>query len=74
VADILEGRREHYLELSVRVRAIAREARFPAARRALIEIANRFEEAGTPDDIFRLRDRRHRRPPGANQWARAGRR
>jgi len=50
VADIFEGRREHYQELAARVRAIAREARFPAARRALIEIAKRFDRRdGTPD-------------------------
>jgi hypothetical protein len=42
--DILEGgRRKHYLELALQVRTFAREARFPAARRALMEIAKRFE-------------------------------
>jgi hypothetical protein len=45
-----EDRRDHYLGLALRVRALAREARFPAARRALIEIARRFDQtAETPD-------------------------
>jgi hypothetical protein len=53
MADKLAGRREHYLELAVRVRAVAGEARFPAARKTLIAIAKRFEQgAGTLDHLF----------------------
>jgi hypothetical protein len=51
MADTLQDRRDHYLELALRVRAVAREVRFPAARRALIAIARRFDQnAETPED------------------------
>jgi hypothetical protein len=50
MTDDLEGRRDHYLELAVKVRAVAREARFPAARRALVEIAKRFDQRADTTD------------------------
>ena len=52
MADVLEGRRDHYLELALKVRAIAREARFPAATRALVENAKRFDQRAKTTDPF----------------------
>lgn len=50
--DILEGRRrDHYRELAARVRALTREARFPAARRALLDLAKRFEQGARPEEM-----------------------
>jgi hypothetical protein len=45
--DLLEDRRQYYLQLADRLRAIAREARFPAARKLLMEVAKRFERRAT---------------------------
>ena len=35
MAEAVEGRSNHYLELAVRLRGLVLEARFPSARRAL---------------------------------------
>jgi hypothetical protein len=43
MSDGLEGRSDHYLELAVRLRTLALEARFPSARRALMQMAKRFD-------------------------------
>jgi hypothetical protein len=44
--DGFDGRAQHYQELATKLRALATEARFPAARRILIKAAERFERAG----------------------------
>jgi hypothetical protein len=47
------SRQHHYLQLAVKVRALAREAHYPAARKALIEVAKRFDQgAGAPAPSF----------------------
>ena len=44
MAEAVEGRSNHYLELAVRLRGLVLEARFPSARRALMDIAKRFDQ------------------------------
>lgn len=43
MSEAVEGRTDHYLELAVRLRALALEARYPSARKALVEMAKRFD-------------------------------
>jgi chorismate-pyruvate lyase len=48
--DFIEDRRQHYLQLAARLRVVAREARFPAARKVLLQVAKRFErKASDPE-------------------------
>ena len=62
MADGLEGRSDHYLELAVRLRTLALEARFPSARRTLMQLAKRFDrrveryaaETAIPDEHTRF--------------------
>ena len=35
--------REHYRELATKLRAIARQCRFPGARQEILELASRYE-------------------------------
>ena len=42
MASVFERRRDHYLELAFRLRALARETRFPGARKALIDAIKRI--------------------------------
>jgi hypothetical protein len=63
--DLLEDRRQHYLQLAERLRAIARQARFPAARKLLIEVAKRFERRATePEPAWRLQNSRSKNHSG----------
>ena len=41
--DNFGGRQRYYSELAAKLRSLAREASFPAARRILIEVAQRFD-------------------------------
>ena len=43
MSEAVEGRSDYYLELAVMLRALALEARYPSARRALMEMAKRFD-------------------------------
>jgi hypothetical protein len=43
MSEALEGESDYYLELAVRLRALALEAHFPSARRALMKMAKRFD-------------------------------
>jgi hypothetical protein len=44
--DGLDDRAQHYRELATKLRALATEARFPAAKKALVKVAKRFEGSG----------------------------
>ena len=43
MSEAAEARSDYYLELAVMLRALALEARYPSARRALMEMAQRFD-------------------------------
>jgi hypothetical protein len=43
MSEAADGRSDYYLELAVMLRALALEARYPGARRALMEMAKRFD-------------------------------
>ena len=43
MSEAVEARSDYYLELAVMLRALALEARYPSARRALVEMAKRFD-------------------------------
>jgi hypothetical protein len=43
MSEAVEARSDYYLELAVMLRALALEARYPSTRRALVEIAKRFD-------------------------------
>ena len=46
MGDRFDDRAQHYRELATKLRALATEARFPAARRVLIKAAERSEGSG----------------------------
>jgi hypothetical protein len=41
--QVFEARRDHYREIAIVVRLLARQSKFPTIRRQLIDIANRYD-------------------------------
>jgi hypothetical protein len=54
-------RRDHYRQLAIKLRRLAHQARFPSARKVLIDTARRFDLAGTGSALAAPRDGRGRR-------------
>jgi hypothetical protein len=54
MGETLEERRRYYSEPAAKLRAVAREARYPAARNALIDVAQRFEREACRANTLRV--------------------
>ena len=51
--DFPENRSLHYRKLAMELRALAQQALFPSARRALASLANRFTQSAEHTDSAR---------------------